>query len=184
MTGNAAISSEWAMDFRIRPSRPADAVSLPALERSAGELFRTIPVLASIADADDHSAETHLVRIRAGTSWVAVDQADVAIGFLMASVAGRDLHVEELAVRLDRQRAGCGRALLSEAIAWARARGLQAVTLTTFCEVPWNAPYYLRMGFRLLSGDAVGGRLADVLRQEAERGLPMELRCAMRLDLR
>jgi hypothetical protein len=41
--------------------------------------------------------------------------------------------------------------LLDRAAADAAAKGLRALTLTTFAEVPWNAPYYARCGFRVLN---------------------------------
>jgi hypothetical protein len=34
--------------------------------------------------------------------------------------------------------------------AWAQRHGLAALTLTTFTDVPWNMPYYERLGFRHL----------------------------------
>jgi hypothetical protein len=58
------------------------------------------------------------------------------------------------------------------------------VTLTTFRDVIWNEPFYKRLGFRTLRDDEMDERLAELLRQEAERGLPEGSRCAMRLDLR
>lgn len=169
--------------FPIRPSRPDDAPLLPAVEHSAGEAFRAIAALAVLADGADQSVATHRASIAAGTSWVATDDDDRPIGFVIAErcAADRALHIVELAVRHDRQRAGCGRALMAAAIASARAAKLSAVTLTTFRDVPWNAPFYARLGFELLAGAAIGPRLAAHLSDEAARGL--DGRCAMRLDL-
>jgi hypothetical protein len=36
----------------------------------------------------------------------------------------------------------------------ASATGVQALTLTTFRDVDWNAPYYSRCGFRVLDQSA------------------------------
>ncbi len=55
------------------------------------------------------------------------------------------------------------------------------MTLTTFASLPWNAPFYERLGFRRLAGAERGGRLAALLRAEERRGL--RDRVAMRLDL-
>jgi GNAT superfamily N-acetyltransferase len=44
-------------------------------------------------------------------------------------------------------RQGLGRVLLDHACEWARGNGLKAVTLTTFANIPWNAPNYERCGF-------------------------------------
>jgi GNAT superfamily N-acetyltransferase len=166
----------------IRPARPADAVLLPAIERSAGEAFRAIPGLEWLADDGDQPVETHLALIAAGTSWVATDGADRPVGFVNGVVAGLELHILVLAVQRDRQRAGCGRSLVAAAIAWASLR-LDAVTLTTFRHVPFNAPFYEGLGFRILADDELGPRLAGILRAEAERGLSAG-RCAMRLAFR
>jgi GNAT superfamily N-acetyltransferase len=170
-----------AMAFHIRLSRPDDAARLPAVERSAGAAFRAIALLAHLADGPDHSIATHRAHIAAGLSWVATDDADSPIGFVIAEHGDDTLHIVELAVRRERQKAGCGRALMEAAIAWARAQKLSAVTLTTFRDVPWNAPFYARMGFEILAGAAIGPHLEAQLRREAARGLAG--RCAMRLDL-
>jgi hypothetical protein len=41
--------------------------------------------------------------------------------------------------------------LLDHVAGWAAGRGLPALTLITFRGVPWNAPYYERLGFRELA---------------------------------
>lgn len=116
--------------------------------------------------------------LSAGTLWV-VDVDGVLVAFLAACVEGSRLHIDELDVRQDQQGQGLGRRLLAEAEAWARARGLQRLSLTTFRAIPWNAPFYARVGFREWTDPPA--TLAQRLRQEAARGLPD--RCAMVLDL-
>ena len=60
---------------------------------------------------------------------------------------------------------------------------LTALTLTTFRDVAWNAPFYQRLGFAVLPREAISPYLAGHLRDEIERGLPADRRCAMRLGL-
>jgi GNAT superfamily N-acetyltransferase len=167
----------------IRLAREDDAESLPAIERSAGEAFRAIPELAWIADDDTMPVERHRELITERTSWVATDHLDRPIAFLSAQIHGDALHIWEFAVRRDRQGSGIGRAMLETAIGDARTRGLRAVTLTTFRDVGWNAPFYVRLGFQTLDAGEPDERLAEALRHEARRGLPAEKRCAMRLVL-
>jgi GNAT superfamily N-acetyltransferase len=167
----------------IRMARDNDAEALPCIEQSAGEAFRTITELAWLADGDNVSLERHRALIAQGSCWVAADDQDRPVGFLSAGIEGDVLHIWELDVRLDRQGSGIGRALLQQAIMDARRRGLAAVTLTTFREVAWNAPFYRKSGFRILEGAEVDERLASLLIGEAEHGMPAEQRCAMRLDL-
>ena len=51
----------------------------------------------------------------------------------------------------DFQCQGAGRKLLLMAVEHARDRALYGLTLTTFRELPWNEPFYQRMGFGTLS---------------------------------
>lgn len=167
----------------IRPARPDDAEALPDIEQSAGHAFRAIPELAWLADGDNASPEQHRVLIAEGACFVAVDDQDRPVGFLNAAVESDALHIWEVDVRLDRQGSGIGRALLEQAIEAARRHGLAALTLTTFRDVAWNAPFYETCGFRVLEAAELDTRLVGLLRDEAARGLPAERRCAMRLVL-
>jgi GNAT superfamily N-acetyltransferase len=167
----------------IRPARTEDAEALPQIEQSAGLAFRAIAELAWLADGDNVSVEQHRALIAAGACWIAGEK-DRPVGFLSAGIEGDTLHIWELDVSLDRQGQGIGRALLERAIADARRRGLAAVTLTTFRAVAWNAPFYRKFGFRVLEGAEIDERLASLLGDEAEHGMALDQRCAMRLDLR
>ncbi len=170
----AWVPSRQEMPF-ICPALPEDAALLPAIERSAGERFRSIPALAWIADADDLPVARYRALIAAGASWVAMDSAPV--GFLCAEAVGGALHIWEMGVVLDRQRRGIGRALIDQAIAFARTEDLYTVTLTTFRAVPWNAPAYRTMGFVTVPDDRCDARLSALLNAESAAGLAD--RCAM-----
>jgi hypothetical protein len=63
---------------------------------------------------------------------------------------------------------------------WAEQQGLDTVTLTTFSDVPWNAPYYQRLGFRTLAEAEVSEGLRRIRKQEAARGLDAWPRVSMR----
>jgi GNAT superfamily N-acetyltransferase len=167
----------------IRPACEDDAELLPDIEQSAALAFRAMPELAWLADGDNASPEQHRALIAAGGCWVAVDAEDRPVGFLNAGIDGKMLHIWELDVHLDWQGRGIGRALLQQAIEESRQCGLAAVTLTTFRDVAWNAPFYRKSGFRILEAEGMDNRLAALLLDEAERGLPADRRCAMRLDL-
>jgi hypothetical protein len=54
--------------------------------------------------------------------------------------------------------------------------------LTTFAHVPWNAPYYARLGFAVLTSDELGPELRAT--REGERWLDeLQPRVAMRRSL-
>ena len=117
---------------------------------------------------------------RAGLLWVA-DAGDQLIGFAASAEFEDGLHLWELAVRHEAQGRGTGAALVAAVADEGRRRSLAAITLTTFRAIPWNAPFYARLGFIELPGAALNARLAAVLKREARRGLTD--RCAMRLLL-
>lgn len=167
--------------FAIRLAGAHEAHLLPALEQSAGTLFRSIPELAWVADEPTGSAEDFLPAIAARTVWVAEDRETGIVGELRGEITGDVLHIVELAVAKEFQRRGLGRALLDFAIDAARARGLRAITLTTFRHVAWNAPFYARYGFVELRDSELDARLRQTLLAEEGRGL--RNRCAMRFPL-
>ena len=81
-------------------------------------------------------------------------------------------------------RRGVGEALVDAVLAWSRARGHRAVTLTTLESVPWNAPWYRKLGFRSLAPEELTPELRELLEEDAARGIgrPPE-RVAMRKEL-
>ena len=169
--------------YEIRESRPADAALLPAIERSAGQVFLTIPDLAWIADDDIQSVDMHLKLISDGYSLVAVNGQDVPVGFLNAERQGNALHILELSVGLTFQGQSIGSMLVRRAIADAKRQGLSAITLTTFRNVAWNRPFYEKLGFRTVNEIDLPLYLQSILDCEVRSGLLREERCAMRLAL-
>ena len=163
------------MTWLIRGALREDAHALPPIEFSASRRFLAIPDLALLPDSDDMPVEAHQRYIAQGTEWVAVNESQALVGFLAAEIVNRDLHLWELAVRGDVQSRGIGRQLIHAAEEFARQRHLESLTLTTFSDVPWNAPWYSRLGFEMAVGDE---RLTALVRAEIGRGLPR--RCAMR----
>src|SRR3569832_64026 len=145
----------------IRLANATDAPFLPAVERSAGEAFRATNDLAWIADADDLPVERYAALIAGGATWVATDDDGNIAGFLCGEIFGDELHIWEMSVRADAQRAGLGTRLIETATAWAAAAGLRRVTLTTFREVAWGGPGGRRRGGGAGRGGRRGPRRAE-----------------------
>jgi GNAT superfamily N-acetyltransferase len=116
-----------------------------------------------------------------GRLWVALEPRGRCIGFAVAVPAGRDAFLLELDVLPGHQRRGLGRALIDALAAWAEAAGYARVTLTTFADVPWNAAFYRRAGFRRLEEDELDEYLSQRLAAERRHGL--RDRVAMALPL-
>lgn len=167
----------------IRPAREDEVEALRRVERSAAQAFRMIEAFSWIATDDVQSAERHLDLIEKGTNWAATADGDHPVGFLSAEITGPELHIWEISVDHLHQGFGIGRKLIRHAVEQAAEHGLEAVTLTTFRTIPWNCPFYERLGFSLLDEAGLSPRLSDVLNEEAGHGLQRETRCAMRMTL-
>jgi N-acetylglutamate synthase-like GNAT family acetyltransferase len=87
-------------------------------------------------------------------------------------------------VHPDHARKGLGRKLIEHVASWARDRDLDALTLTTYVDVPWNGPYYERLGFRFLTADEETPRLRAIRAHERTLGLEVWPRTSMRRSLR
>jgi GNAT superfamily N-acetyltransferase len=164
----------------IRAATGDDGELLRDLERAAGAAFRDIG-MPEIADDEPMSVDQLAAYAAAGRSWVAEVDGAVA-GYVLVDVVDGDAHVEQVSVHPDRQGTGVGRALLDHVRAWAGARGMRAVTLTTFRDVPWNAPLYRHLGFVDLDDDQLGPELRAVVAAEAAHGLDPATRTCMRTD--
>ena len=104
------------------------------------------------------------------------------VGYLLIEAVDDGAHVEQLSVDPARGRSGIGTALLNVAARWAAANGRSSLTLTTFRDVPWNAGFYARRGFRILAPDECGPELRARMRLEAHHGLDRWPRVAMRRE--
>lgn len=158
---------------QIRLAEKAELLLLQAIERAADKLFPAgrlpdpddVMPLAELAKAQDH-----------GLLLVAVWAGAIA-GFAVSQVSGDLLHLAEMAVHPDYGRRGIGTRLLTAVIQQAVDRDLSGITLTTFQDLPWNAPFYEKRGFRTLSNSELNPRLRDILNQEESLG--MKQRVAM-----
>ncbi|MFB0857440.1 GNAT family N-acetyltransferase [Enterobacter cloacae] len=168
------------LNITVRPTHPGDVTALPAIERAAGERFRDYPELAWLAEGDVISAEQHLDYAERGLSWLALAN-DQPVGFILAELYASSLFIVELSVHLDWQGKGIGRRLIACVADQARKRGLASLTLTTFRDVPWNAPFYARLGFEMIT--TLTPELREKREEETAHGLAYDARCAMRLPL-
>ncbi|MFK8332988.1 GNAT family N-acetyltransferase [Pseudomonas sp. BJa5] len=169
------------MTLSIRLARAQDAPLLPAVEHSAAQVFACHPGLQWIAEGSVISCAEHLAFIASNQEWVVVDLQDQPQGFICTEAMGHNLHIVELSVAQAYQGLGYGRQLIAAVCDWAGTQGFNALTLTTFTDVPWNAPFYARLGFRRLADADLDGALAQLL--EVEVAEHSSARCAMSLDL-
>jgi ribosomal protein S18 acetylase RimI-like enzyme len=129
----------WGTVNQIRKVRRDELEILREIERAAGRAVAAIgkPEIS----ADEPLSVTELESfVRAGHAWVAVDASDCPVGYLLSDVVDGCAHIEQVSVAPAHARRGIGAALINRLDAVAAAQNRPALTLTTFRDVPWNAP--------------------------------------------
>jgi GNAT superfamily N-acetyltransferase len=169
--------------MRIRPATPAELPALQDIERAAGAPFRDLG-MPEIADDEPPALDVLEHYRRAGRCWVVASGPQGGpVAYLLAEPVDGALHIEQVSVHPRAARRGVGRALLAHAADRAREEGLTSLTLTTFTDVPWNAPYYERLGFRPLPDEDLTPGLRAIRATEAAHGLDRWPRVCMRAPL-
>jgi GNAT superfamily N-acetyltransferase len=160
----------------IRIPRPDELPLLQSLEVAAGILFRDIG-MTDVAAHPPPPLEVFEHARRAGLLWVSTEK-DQPTGFVLVELVDDAAHIEQVSVHPDYQGRGIGGALIDQVDSWAAEKGLPALTLSTFRDVPWNGPYYARLGF-LEVGELTPGLVA-VRDAETAMGLDPADRIVMR----
>lgn len=168
--------------FRVFLAEPEHLRSLPEIERAAVSIFPKAVLSNELSDHTTPIAEFEAARAR-GHLQVAVTQDGHPVGFAMVADHGTTLHLEEVDVHPQFQKQGIGTALIDAVCQFARDSTFQGVSLTTFSTIPWNAPRYQKLGFRILQEDELTEELKAILQDEANRGLDPKIRVAMYMEL-
>jgi GNAT superfamily N-acetyltransferase len=157
----------------VRAAGRADLTALADIDRRADAVFRTAGYAIPEIPFDEAGLRTAKAVFVAGRP---------PVGFVRIDELDGSAHLAELAVIPKWMRQGIGTRLLERACEWAGEHDYSAVTLTTYSDVPWNGPFYLRRGFVETSDISPG--LAGRRAREAEAGLDdVGRRVVMRRDL-
>lgn len=143
---------------RIKAATPNDLRGLPALEAAADRLLQTALGCQPLPAAESPTPVGLVLYLVAGTP---------PAGFARIDEVDGQAHLEQLSVHPDFAGRGIGRSLVQAALDAARCRGYESMTLCTFADVPFNAPFYASCG------------LVPGLRRIASRRTPSTT-CSMR----
>jgi GNAT superfamily N-acetyltransferase len=164
--------------YSITRARPHDIPHLAAIERAAADLLKgNAPdsVLQETTGDEEVNAAQGEERL-----WVALAD-DTPVAFALVEMLGNGVpHLEEIDVDPRHGRRGLGTALVRAVCAWAARAGHAQVTLTTFRDLPFNMPFYARLGFEVVPNTEWSSEVAAVVRDETQRGLDPTRRVVMR----
>jgi GNAT superfamily N-acetyltransferase len=167
--------------YGYRAARDSDIALLADIEREAAQAFLPFEHVTGLNAAQlEHTVEIETLRTAQAAQllWV-VTFDDTPVGFSVLVQHGAHLHVHEIDIHPAHARRGLGKMLLDRASQVSRDLQCTALTLTTYRDVPWNAPYYARLGFRELRPDEWTPALQTIFVSEQAMGWRVAERVAM-----
>lgn len=163
----------------LRDARTDECSLIQRIELGAAARYAGIG-MANVAVSDPIPLAVLAARIASQSLIVAAATADTPIGFVVFRRLDGAAYIEEVDVLPAYAGRRIGAALLDEAARRATSNGLTALTLSTFRDVPWNGPYYRRLGFvEVVERELTPGLLA-VRADNIARGLDETQRMFMR----
>lgn len=167
--------TDRAVRYRVRPGKAGDAPLLGAVESAAAARFADIGLEAIARGRPTGEAEYREAAAK-GRLWVVEEEgkdgrAGPVVGLALADRLDGEGFLAEISVHPDHAGQRLSLRLIEAVEAWAAAQGCRSLRLTTFRDVPWNRPYYERLGFRLLDEADAGEQVRAVRDRERARGV-------------
>jgi GNAT superfamily N-acetyltransferase len=170
------------LGYKIRSARFEELALLAHIEQSAAIRFLKTPY-AFLVDAKPLSLDFVQQRFQAGQVWVVVNQQDVLIGFAVTREVDDTLYLQEIDIDPKHGQKGLGYALVDTVRSWAKLSDYSVMSLSTFRDIPWNAPFYSKLGFYILDEPELTNGFQQIRWQEHEAGLPISDRVIMQCEL-
>ncbi len=159
-----------AQGYRLRAATAADFAQLNHIEQAAARIFPPGFLPAGVLTDKLPFGVLEQARQQNGL-WVIQHTDGTPVGYVVLECIGALTLLAQIDVHPAHGRKGLGAALVNHALAQAQARGVSEVWLTTFSNVPWNAPFYQKLGFCLVDEDSAPEAIRDILRKERACGL-------------
>ncbi len=168
--------------YEIRSARFEELVLLASIELAAAKLFLDTPY-SFLINAAPLPLDFVQQRFEAGQVWVVADSRDGIVGYALTQEVDATLYLQQIDVDPAHGRRGIGSALVNTVLAWAERQGYSVMALSTFRDIPWNAPFYSKLGFHVLDESELTSGFQHIRLQEAEAGLPIANRVIMQCVL-
>ncbi len=171
------------LTYTIERARKTDLPFLADIELAAATLFPEEDLPNNLRQTC-HTEDFFQSALDRSHLWVARNKEDGnPIGFALVTIVDDVVHLTEMDVLPEFTRRGVGRALIAAVREWAEDAAYDRITLTTFRHLPWNGPFYRRLGFLEIPEPLLPKPLAEILAAEANLGLDPAKRIGMELWL-
>jgi len=171
-------------NYTVRLAYESDIAHLAEVERLAAQRF--LPYLDQLqipAELLEGLISRRFLRWAQVENrlWVAIPQQRETqpVGFIVVKFLPKSCFVVELSVHPDFGRQGIGSALVEACGEGAKSRGADQLTLTTFRHVPWNIPFYQKVGFKILPSAQWSEELQAIVDHETRYGFSPQHRVVM-----
>ena len=173
------------INYTVRLANKVDIASLPEIEKAAAQQFSPyldwLNISADILEG--LVSQKFLLQAQLDSRlWVAVvetHQIEKPVGFIVVKFLPKSCFVVELDVHPNYSRMGIGSALVEACCDGAQGRGFNQVSLTTFRKIPWNVPFYERLGFEILPNKLWTPEIHAIVNHEARYGFAPDKRVVM-----
>lgn len=155
----------------FRAADSADAADLRAIEGNAAQVFKTLGGAFAQINFAPMSATSYVNAITQNQVIWLVELRGEPVGFLRAKPVDDVLYCAEMSVLRHHHGKGLGEKLMSHFIKFARSNGFSGVAGITYKDVPWNGPYYRRLGLNYLDKNLIGPELLAIMSSDAEFAL-------------
>jgi predicted N-acetyltransferase YhbS len=163
----------------FRAARPDEVETIRAIERASAQRF--IGIMDALA-TDEPTSATVLTAHIAGDGLLVATDGDELAAFVMFRTVEDRAYVEQIDVLPVHEGRRIGAALLDVVSGRARKAGLKGLSLSTFKDVPWNAPYYRWLGFTDVADEALSPAMREIREEHRARGLDEDARVFMVRD--
>ena len=165
--------------FSISFAELEDIPALIAADKAASTLFAPTGLLDEAALEDHVPADIFEHHIPLGNVVAARLEDGSVVGFALARPLGSGMYLDQVSVAPDHGKQGIGRALVLRVITETERRRLPHLSLSTFRDLPWNAPFYASLGFKELARDKMEPYMLEI--EEAQQAvMDVTKRCFMR----
>lgn len=162
-------------EYTLRLARPEDTSDILNISKSAETKFgQHDKAFAQLAEGEQtYAAKKIQETFEKGQIFLA-EHVDKPVGFLATFQKDTALYIAEISVSSDYNGKGIGSMLLKAVLQLARERAIEnkeseaRVSLTTYVEIPWNGPFYLRRGFKVVEAETIGPEHVEKMRYDKE----------------
>ncbi len=163
-------------------ARAEHLADIPGIELAGATLFAESDLPQRLRHRVT-AAEDLQEALLSGRLWTAVLNGHKTVGFAMAETVDGQAYLTEVDVLPEYGRQGIGTKLVRTVAHWAGNNGFCTLSLITFHHLPWNAPFYEKIGFTLIDPMEHGPELAGLIQEERQVGIDTASRVAMKMRL-